>query len=192
MLYELFNAPGNPDCPAGYDNLLTIIEGIYGNMLTLPSLRPMCDIRGIVLAKPGNTDAAPKGRMLGIAPTFLRLAAAVAQKKALKKLTATDKHAKFGPLQFALMSEAGATAPALIMQALYDGYELTDENVIDASQRPEAPAGGRHAGPTKVLVSADTKYAFYYLHQDAIAKLVAKEFPEFDYALRRQPHRRLL
>ena len=185
--------PGDATC-GGFDDLLTIIEGVRAGMYMLPELRGLVRCRGIVLSKPGHTNDNISGRLIGVPPIFLRIAATLDHARVLERLGLAGAQDNLGATQFAVGQPAGAGGVAILMQGLFDGGRISDENDVahsqpqpradaaqpdaDASQ-PDAPQ--RRADPPRVIISADIKKAFHSLFQSKLLQLVKLKAPELSY-----------
>jgi len=179
MLYRIVNTPGDPHC-SGYDALLTVCNAVRGGIFLDPQLEQLRACRGIVITKPGHTSDNISGRMIGIPPTLIRLTIAIDQRNVLRALDPHEKLDCFGALQFAVASEAGAMAPALILQGLIDGGTISEEFSVatPASQPPSARSNPR------VLVKFDIKKAFHHLLHSKLTDVVHRKTPQLDYYMR--------
>ena len=158
--------------------LLTIIEGARAGMYMLPELRGLVRCRGIVLSKPGHTDENISGRLIGVPPLFLRIAATLDHTRLLERLGLAGAQDHLGATQFAVGQPAGASGVANLMQGLYNGGRLSDENDVAPSQS-QSQGGASQGGvaPPRVTFTADVKKAFHSLLQSKLLALVKESAP---------------
>ena len=176
MLATIVNTPGNPDCP-NHDHLLTILDAARGNLFTHSALHDACTLRGIVIPKPDGS-----GRVLGIAPIFLRLAASLDCSALLKNMDTAAKDALIGANQFAVGNASGATGPPILMQALYDGGKIADIAGQDGDSQSQTEPS-QPAKPTMVMIGFDIESAYYSMHQHIIREVITRKCPTLTYHL---------